>query len=112
MGEEDLDISTLNINGKEEVDVEDIQKVESTIQDSNDDPKVEPKDKEMLKIEATEDHQDENTNPKSENLPKTPKVSTPIGKGKMGKGGQLHPDDVESPRRVTRNLLAKLGPKI
>jgi len=36
----------------------------------------------------------------------TPKLGTP----KTGKLGKLHPDDIESPRRITRNLLAKLGP--
>merc|ERR1712192_173338 len=36
----------------------------------------------------------------------TPKLGTP----KTGKLGKLHPDEVESPRRITRNLLAKLGP--
>jgi len=51
----------------------------------------------------------------------TPKIGTPVikasklgtpllGTPKTGKLGKLHPDDIESPRRITRNLLAKLGP--
>merc|ERR1712062_287831 len=41
----------------------------------------------------------------------TPKLGTPkLGTPKTGKLGKLHPDDIESPRRVARNLLAKLGP--
>jgi len=51
---------------------------------------------------------------KEEDEENTPQVSTPVIKpAKKGKtkAAKLHPDDVESPRRVTRNLLAKLGPK-
>merc|ERR1712039_543067 len=46
----------------------------------------------------------------------TPKGGTPLikasklGTPKAGKLGKLHPDEIESPRRITRNLLAKLGP--
>jgi len=65
-------------------------------------PKVEPK------FEADKD---ENEKPKTRGQGMTPKVTTPIIKGKRGKNEKLHPDDVESPRRVTRNLLSKLAPK-
>jgi len=53
---------------------------------------------------------------KEEGTPKTPlikasKLGTPkLGTPKTGKLGKLHPDEVESPRRITRNLLAKMGP--
>jgi len=116
---EDLDISTLNIDGKTEdtsksgTEVkssenkfkDEVSIVKSTVQDKNEqekheDPKIETKCK--------ENSRDENTNPKSERKATIPKVSTPIRKGKAGK---LHPDDVESPRRVTRNLLSKLAPR-
>jgi len=46
----------------------------------------------------------------------TPKGGTPLikasklGTPKTGKLGKLHPDEIESPRRITRNLLAKLEP--
>merc|ERR1712080_730299 len=44
-------------------------------------------------------------------LIKASKLGTPnLGTPKTAKLGKLHPDEVESPRRITRNLLAKLGP--
>merc|ERR1712130_829347 len=46
-------------------------------------------------------------------LIKPSKLGTPnLGTPKTAKLGKIHPDEVESPRRITRNLLAKMGPNL
>jgi len=87
--------------------------------------KVEKKAEEKVEVKMTRSRRSMMVN--KENTPQllkealTPKENTPkggtplikaskLGTPKTGKLGKLHPDEIESPRRITRNLLAKLGP--
>jgi len=118
---EEKDEEKVEEKDEEKVEVEDEKKV-----DEKDEKKVSPK------VEMKETRSKRGKVTDKENTPQipkeavsvkegTPKTGTPLikaaklgtpklGTPKTGKLGKLHPDEVESPRRITRNLLAKLGP--
>merc|ERR1712130_295840 len=104
----------------EEKKVDEKKAEEKKVDEKKVNPKVEMKmtrsrrsmmpDKENTpKIEAV--NEKEGTPRDGTPLIKPSKLGTPnLGTPKTAKLGKIHPDEVESPRRITRNLLAKMGP--
>merc|ERR1712130_146919 len=126
-----LDTLTLE-NKQENIDILPEEQKPSEVQKEESAKKEKVEEKVEKKVEMKETRSKRGKVADKENTPKiqkeavavkegTPKNGTPVikasklgtpklGTPKTGKLGKLHPDDIESPRRITRNLLAKLGP--
>merc|ERR1712129_507279 len=122
--EEDLDTLTINIDEKTKEELQcgtpkpakketTVDNTEKTVAEGKTEVKEEAKPEKPKAVKAIQDK--ENTPKATEKTAGVGETATPKRENtpviKAGKLGKLHPDDVVSPRRVTRNLLAKMAPK-
>jgi len=125
--EEDLDTLTINIDEKTKEELQcgtpkpakketTVANTEKTVAEVKPDVKEEAKPEKPKAVKAIQDKENQENTPKAtEKTAGVGETATPKRENtpviKAGKLGKLHPDDVVSPRRVTRNLLAKMAPK-
>ena len=125
--EEDLDTLTINIDEKTKEELQcgtpkpakketTVENTEKTVTEEKPEVKKEAKPEKPKAVKAVQDKENQENTPKAtEKAAGVGETATPKRENtpviKAGKLGKLHPDDVVSPRRVTRNLLAKMAPK-